>query len=302
MTKRGGERLELSLVEEALRGQRESWREIVGSSLQSFARGFPSTLPSRIILFGVGSSHFAARLLAYSLARERNGRRIPVYACPSQEVGATLFPSREDWVFALSHRGRTPLTLRALELCRSAGAFTTLVAGQGVNSPEWVNLFLPTCALEKAEPHTQAVTGAICAITCALLGEPAAEEWRRFSETADPDLAVLRESVAGRVPNLLLGEWVGEWLAKEGALKLMEMARLPVRTFGSEEYFHGPHFSSAEKDRIWHVCVPGDPRVSEIQASHRFEISGDGILPWLPALVELQWMALAVGLVQAKSK
>ena len=94
----------------------------------------------------------------------------------------------------------------------------------------------------------------------------------------------------------MLGEWEGEWLAREGALKLMEMARLPVRAFGSEEYFHGPRYSRGPKDKIWHVAHQKDKRAPEIEASHQVGMFGASPLAWVPALVELQWMALAVAL------
>jgi fructoselysine-6-P-deglycase FrlB-like protein len=100
---------------------------------------------------------------------------------------------------------------------------------------------------------------------------------------------------------VLLGEWEGEWIAREGALKLMEMAKLPVRAFGSEEFFHGPKFSVKPKDTIWHCETHRDPRSLDLSDAVqgevvRISVSTSTPISWVPALVELQWLALAVAL------
>ena len=76
----------------------------------------------------------------------------------------------------------------------------------------------------------------------------------------------------------------------------MEMARLPVRAFGSEEFFHGPMFSTKADDPIWHISLPKDPRNDQIRSSHQVGVFGSSPLAWMPALLELQWMALATAL------
>jgi|GEM_PF-6386333 len=84
-----------------------------------------------------------------------------------------------------------------------------------------------------------------------------------------------------------------EWIAREGALKFMEMARLPVRAYGTEEYFHGPRQSLGELERLWHVSLSRDPRNDDIKPDHRIGVFGSTPLAWIPALVELQWLSLA---------
>jgi fructoselysine-6-P-deglycase FrlB-like protein len=212
-------------------------------------------------------------------------------------VGVDVTPSHGDWAFGISHRGKTPATLRALEICHQAGAFTVLVSGKETvtDPPDSVRYVLSTCPLEEVEPHTISVSSAICAITTVLLGTKAAEEWQVLSELPIPGLEAL-QARAGRGPRLLLGEWIGEWIAREGALKLMEMARLPVRAFSSEEYFHGPRFSEPKDTSIWHVSLKDDARNSDVRASLRIDVSGNSGLAWVPALVETQWLALAVAL------
>ena len=98
----------------------------------------------------------------------------------------------------------------------------------------------------------------------------------------------------GRGPSVIVGEWEGESLAREGALKLMEMARLPVRSYGTEEFFHGPQHALSAEDSIWQVVHARDQRATEVKSSYRFNINGSTPLAWVPTLMEMQWAALAV--------
>ena len=285
----------MTQVEKNLREQRTLWSRVAEHAVKVSSRELPLEAPKRIILFGLGSSFFAAKLTSYALLRDRNRLRIPVMAVSSLGVGSELIPTKGDWAFGLSHRGTSLPTAEALNVCDRAGAFTAWVCGVGAQVPESSRMVLPTVEIEQVEPHTSAVTGAICAITSLVSGARAAEEWNALSSIGDPELDSVRARV-GQGPALILGEWEGEWMARESALKLMEMARLPVRAFGSEEFFHGPRFSRRANDSIWHVAVAGDSRSDSIDAACRIEASQATPLSWVPALVQLQWMALAVAL------
>jgi fructoselysine-6-P-deglycase FrlB-like protein len=285
----------MSIVEETLRSQREAWREISSRVAEFSDRVLPNEVPRRILFFGLGSSHFAARLVALSLMRDKSRSRIPVIACSSTSIGHEVFPSKGDWAFALTHRGASAVTLQALSLCEQYGAFTVGICAKEVQDLASAHTLIHTSAIEKVEPHTVAVSGAICAATTLLMGAKAAEEWDALCSLGDPDLDLLRQKAA-RGPTILLGEWEGEWLAREGALKLMEMAKCPVRAFSSEEFFHGPKLCLQPDDQIWHISLPKDPRAYEIKAAHPIYVSGASPLAWVPALVELQWLALAVAL------
>jgi hypothetical protein len=210
-------------------------------------------------------------------------------------VGLDAQPAKGDWVFAFTHRASGGPTIQALELADLLGAFTVQVSAKGVEQHPSAQYLLQTTPLERVEPHTAAVTGSICAVTSLLLGEKCVEEWEALTSLPTPSLDLCRRR-AGKGPQVLVGEWEGEWLAREGALKLMEMARLPVRAFGSEEFFHGPMFSTTEKDALWHISLPKDPRNDQIRSVHQVGVFGSSPLAWMPALIELQWMALATAL------
>lgn len=287
----------MSIVENNLRNQRDLWKEISSRVSTLESRGFPHGVPKRIILFGLGSSFIAAKLCQLTLKRDRTRPRTPVIACPSSHVGVDAIPAKGDWVFAFTHRGAPGLTLQALELSERMGAFTVQVSAKGVEASRYTHFLLETAPLEEIEPHTIAVSGAICAVSSLLLGTKGIEEWDALTSIPLPDLDQMRE-LAGTGPQLLLGEWEGEWLAREGALKLMEMARLPVRAFGSEEFFHGPRFSAGADTKVWHISLPKDPREKEITQKYpnhfQIPIYGSSPLAWVPGLVQLQWLALAV--------
>jgi fructoselysine-6-P-deglycase FrlB-like protein len=285
----------MSVVEKTMREQRHQWREISTrvSSLES--RDFPHGGPKRILFFGLGSSYIAAKLCQLTLKRDRTRQRVPVIATPSTHIGIDAVPSQGDWVFAFTHRASGGPTIQALELADRLGAFTVQVSAQGIAQHSSAQYLLPTVPLERVEPHTAAVTGSICAVTSLLLGDKCVEEWEALTSLPTPSLDLCRRR-AGNGPAVLVGEWEGEWLAREGALKLMEMARLPVRAYGSEEYFHGPMFATGEKDDLWHISLPKDPRNGDIKSAHQIGVFGSSPLAWMPALLELQWMALAVAL------
>jgi len=297
----------MTLVEQALRSQRKSWQEIVERiSSGHFTQNLPPKAPLRILLFGVGSSYFAAKLTALSLIRESMRRkersRIPVIACSSVGVGVEVVPQKGDWVFVFSHRGKSEVTLRALEMCAQVGAFTILVTAKEGPDVASARLHVHTSDLEKCEPHTVGLTSAICAVTTLLLGSTAAKAWEALSAQPDPDLKLLEEK-ASKVPVFLIGEWEGEWIAREISLKLIEMAQLRTSVFSSEEFFHGPHAlwsALGSKDPIWFVSVANDSRNKEIQAAHKSVVSPTNLVSWVSSLVELQWLALAVALKLGK--
>jgi fructoselysine-6-P-deglycase FrlB-like protein len=225
--------------------------------------------------------------------RDKSRPRLPVITCSSMAIGTSVIPQRGDWAFALTHRGQSSATLAAIEACDRAGVFTVMVSGKGAKLAPGAQLQFETCEIETVEPHTISMTSAICAVTTHFMGAKARDEWEMFSAIGFPAVELMQRRV-GRGPAVILGEFEGETLAHEGALKLMEMARIPVRAFGTEEFFHGPRFSLGPDDAIWHVAHAKDQRGSELKAAYRFHINGTSPLAWVPTLVELQLASLAV--------
>jgi glucosamine 6-phosphate synthetase-like amidotransferase/phosphosugar isomerase protein len=291
----------MDLVHEALLQQKKVWRKLVDEIPRSgIAQALPPILPNRIILFGVGSSYHAAKLTALTLIRHMPPRlgkaAIQILSCSSNQLGLEFTPSKDDWVIAFSHRGKTESTRRALEYCRKSGAFTIMVAARGADIPASVRLHLPSSDLEKCEAHTVGLTSAICAATLLILGSRAAEVWMKYSRLRDFDLKELKKQDLIS-PTLLLGEWEGEWIVREIALKLTEIVGVRVPVYGAEEFFHGPSALSERLgtlDHIWYVALSGDLRQSQIHSNVCLKVSRTQMLSWVPALVELQWLTLAL--------
>ncbi len=301
------------ILENTLKSQKQVWRELVQEIVkQGYAQMLPPQPPRRILFFGVGSSLFAAKLSAYSLIREaikkKNLIQAPVVACSSTQIGVEIIPERGDWVFAFSHRGKTPGTVRAAEECARVGAFVIWVSAQGSPLPASGRLQIVTSPLEKCEPHTVGVTSAVCAVTTLLSGSAMAEYWNTLSALPNPNFAALREA-AGKGPDILIGEWEGEWIAREIRLKLIEMVGLFPVVFGSEEFFHGPQMVlqadpeavSKNDRRTWYIAHPDDLRKKEIKSAYQVNIPQSNSVGWVSALVEMQWLSLAVALNLGKN-
>ncbi|MEK6578266.1 MAG: hypothetical protein AABZ55_03490, partial [Bdellovibrionota bacterium] len=181
----------MSHVEEALRQQRQYWREISGEVSKIPHHDLSPEAPKRIILFGVGSSHHAARLCEFSYLRDKSRARVPIVACSSLAVGVEVFPTKGDWVFGISHRGKTRATLAAIELSERSGAYTLAVCGRDVVDVPGARFVLNTTPMEKCEPHTASLTGAVCAVTSLLMGTKALDEWDALASMGDPGLEQL---------------------------------------------------------------------------------------------------------------
>jgi fructoselysine-6-P-deglycase FrlB-like protein len=281
----------MSIYEESLRSQKGIWKDILGNPSEL---ALPFQNPKRIVLFGIGSSFHAAKLTSYVFNRFKSSVRCPVFAFPSQAVGVEFIPQKGDWAFGFSHRGKTPHTVSALQKFRSAGALPILVAGQQAESLDPIDSILRTTPPERCEPHSYSVTGAICALTSLILGPEISKEWEKLAGESDPDLEECKKQ-AGKGPKLVLGEWEGEWVAREGALKLMEVAKIPVRAFGTEEYFHGPRLSVQTSDSIWWVKGTNDDRAKKLNTL-KIEMKDDSPLGWVNSLVQLQWLSLATAI------
>lgn len=259
----------MSIVEETLRVQRAVLRETARRTLK-LAR---PPRHERLVLFGLGSSHHVARLVAADLGG---------LACQPQEVGVEVVPAKADLAVAFSHRAKNVLTLEALKRFRQAGAQAVLISAEGTGGD------IVSGPAERCEPHTIALTSAACAAETWLLGR---DVWKPVYEAADAAAS------ASKPPTILLGEHAAYWVAREAALKFAEMAHLTPRVYGSEEYFHGPSWIAAPQDRVWHVLGPGDPRAGEVQAERVFEVR-PGPAGWAEALLALQRLALETALAR----
>lgn len=299
--------MSLSKVEETLRAQRGDWTEIARRTMAADA--LPLMRPHRIFLHGIGSSESAAvisRLCLRTWGEYVRGAwgNVPIFARSSVRLFEERTPAPNDWVFAFSHRGGTEETRLAQKRAADCGAscfwITTQELGEdvvndlpGVGSGFWIG----AGKREICEPHTRALTDAIVVATTLLGGKEILERWEALSSLPNPDLERLQKRV-GKGPRLVLGVGSDVALSREGALKLMEMARLPVRSFEWTEYHHGPWMSEMTKGKTTRDLGETDVwQVGEAAFTARLPraLSFTDSDP-IQRLVELQWASLAVAL------
>lgn len=208
----------------------------------------------KVFLVGVGTNHHAARLAAWLWSTAGLDARA-VHAYDFVERPYRL--GRGDLGIFLSHGGGKSYTVAAEALARRDGAETVALTAQG--SPwEGAQRRLETGPREDTGAYTHSFT-----TTMAWLlrwpGESALlAPFERLDESLRwgppfPAVGALDDLV-------LLGDGLREWAASEVALKLQEAAYLRVRSFGLEEFLHGPQLSVGAGSTVVGFSSPQAPR------------------------------------------
>ena len=194
----------------------------------------------KVFLVGVGTNHHAARLAAWLWSRAGLDAR----AVHSHDFVARPYRlARGDLAVFLSHRGsKKSYTVSAEALARRDGAETVVVtcAGSPWKSPRRIE----TGPLENTGAFTQSFTTTM-AWLLRWAGKPALLAPFKTMEKSlrwGPPFPRVRPET----DLVLLGDGLREWVAREIALKLQEAAYLRARSFGLEEFLHGPRMSVGE--------------------------------------------------------
>ena len=208
----------------------------------------------RALLVGVGTNYHAAQLASWLWTRAG----LDAEAVHSFDFVARPWKvGRGDLGVFLSHRGTKSYTVKAESMARRAGAETVVVTGQG--SP-WAggSRRIETCPLEDTGAFTKSLTTTM-AWLLRWAGKPAllapfkrADESLRFGP-AFPE-------VAPETDVIVLGDGAREWLAAETSLKLQEAAYLRARSYGLEQFLHGPRVSAGRGSLVIGFTSPGEPR------------------------------------------
>ncbi len=193
--------------------------------------------------------------------------------------------TRNDLVVAISHRGKTEWLLKRVKSARKMGCEVLQVSARGTRawfafdrknseaSLSGVRL-IEVGELERVEPHTVSLTSAVALVTA--LFEPGLEKaWKgqikkvsgflTESVPAGAGLAARSDSQKIIRPRFILGDGVGEVLAREAQLKAVEVAKVTALAFSSEAFFHGPHWGYVPGDGIVYFSVSGDDRSKKIR-------------------------------------
>ena len=193
----------------------------------------------KVFLVGVGTNHHAALLAAWLWSRAGlDARAVHSYDFVSRPYRL----SRGDLAVFLSHRGGKSYTVSAEAMARRAGAQTVVVtcAASAWKAPRR----LVTGPMENTGAFTQSFT-----TTMAWLlrwpGKPgllAPFKAMQKSLRWGPEFPRVRPET----DLVLIGDGLREWVACEVALKLQEAAYVRARSFGLEEFLHGPRVSVGE--------------------------------------------------------
>lgn len=284
-----------SVVEHSLERQKDIWKNLLEEpAVKARTQSIALLGVDRIILTGLGSSLHAAEFAAHALRGALGFEQREVLAVSAMHLNQYTF-STSDLCIAVTHRGSPGPTLDALKFAKSRGAQTAVTVSKEVNLGKDFGPVLSTTEIEKVEPHTFSLTGAVLAVTTALAPLEFVPLWNKEIEKPNPNLADLTSRFQ-KSPTVLLGEGIGETLAKEAHLKLIEMASVIARPYNSEHYFHGPHFAHSPQDKVWWFETAKDPRKSRIKALNQWTVDESSRLGFMDTLVSLQWSALALAL------
>ena len=158
--------------------------------------------------------------------------------------------SSNDIFIVFSHRGTKTYSIQSLNLAKKSGATTVLVTGLG--SPENLTpnttdtapeIRIETCAQENCGAFTISLSSASVRMV-QWIGLSNKDIVERFKQTIDViDLPMKMEEylLPKFLGNLVIvGDLIREAVAHEVALKISETCYIPVRSFGLEQFLHGP--------------------------------------------------------------
>jgi glucosamine--fructose-6-phosphate aminotransferase (isomerizing) len=231
-----------SLYETNILKQPSEWKRLLNSPMP---RELKNLQANKIIFIGIGSSYWLA-IIAEFLWREYNTKAaiIPSSVQSFDFVKSKYVISDNDIVVVFSHRGTKTFSIKALELAKNNGATTILITGIGSphNTDKNTDLRIETCAQENCGAFTISVTSAITRII-QWIGMYETEFLDKFEQaTAIVEGELPYKVHMPRFPKniVIVGDLVREVVAHEIALKIAETSYLHVRSFGLEEFLHGP--------------------------------------------------------------
>jgi glucosamine--fructose-6-phosphate aminotransferase (isomerizing) len=235
------------LYETNILNQPLEWRRILEIPLPSRLYNLDI---KRVYFVGIGSSFWAAKIAEF-LWREYV--QIDAIAIQSFDfVNSNYFVSPNDVVVVFSHRGTKTFSLRALEVVKEHfGATTVLVTGMG--SPISINtdIRIETCPQENCGAFTISLTSAIVRILqwIDMYSEGLIERFKIWLESFRLPFNILKlPKFSDKL--ILVGDLIREAIAYEVALKISETSYLPVRSYGIEQFLHGPRVTLDKESSV----------------------------------------------------
>ena len=194
---------------------------------------------------GIGSSFWAAKMAEY-LWREYV--QMDAIAIQSYDfVNSSYFVSPNDIVVVFSHRGTKTFSVRALEMTKSRYNVTTTVLITGLQSPTFSNLAdirIETCPQENCGAFIISLTSALIRILqwIDIFSKRIINRFRIWLDSFRLPFNI--QKLPKYYDKLIIaGDLIREALAHEVALKISETSYLPVRSYGTEQFLHGPRLT-----------------------------------------------------------
>jgi fructoselysine-6-P-deglycase FrlB-like protein len=253
-----------SLYETNILKQPAEWKRLVSTELP---RDLNTIRPKKIVFIGIGSSYWVARFAEF-LWREHQTRNDTIYIEPLSVqsfdfVKSKYVVSDNEIVVVFSHRGTKTFSMQALEIAKKNYHATTILI-TGIGSPPNPNadFRLETCIQENCGAFTISLS---CAITRIIqwIGLSNKDFMEKFSKTINVIEKELPFDIQlPRFPTnlVIIGDLIHEVVAREVALKISETCYLPVRSFGLEEFLHGPRVTLDKSSSLLIFSSLPEPR------------------------------------------
>jgi fructoselysine-6-P-deglycase FrlB-like protein len=295
-----------SLYEANILNQLEEWKRILDSPLPSAIYTINSS-KRRIVFVGIGSSYWAARFSEFLWREFVNPDCISLQSYDF--VRSKYLISPNDIFVVFSHRGTKTFSIQSLDIAKKSRTTTVLVTGMG--SPENLastttpDIRIETCAQENCGAFTISLTSALVRMI-QWIGLSNKDILERFRQTIDNIALPMKMEVLPKfLGNLVIvGDLIREVVAHEVALKISETCYIPVRSFGLEQFLHGPRvridrqsslvaftsFTEPRKDSLIKYAETAGTDVIEINENTFNGIPKEFI--WLAQLLYGQQLAL----------
>jgi glutamine---fructose-6-phosphate transaminase (isomerizing) len=203
----------------------------------------------RVLIVGTGTSWHAANQGAWFLRLAG----LEAWAVPAADAAAGHpFPTDDDALVLLSHRGTKLFTSEVLERARAAGVPTVVISKRGNPDAD-----LETVPEEVSSAFTASHLAALMRI--AQLAEWLGASLGALQDVPDVVARELAQGPVGVKPPARLLEFAGvginAWTAAEGALKVRETALVAAEGLACESILHGPAVALGIDDAL--VCLDG---------------------------------------------
>jgi glutamine---fructose-6-phosphate transaminase (isomerizing) len=250
-----------SLYETNILNQPAEWKRLLTTPLPLDLNTLHS---KRVIFVGIGSSHWAARFAEFLWRKHHTNaaNTEPLSVQSFDFVKSKYVVSDNDMVVVFSHRGTKTFSMQALEIAKHYGATTILITGIGSPPNHNADFRIETCAQENCGAFTISLTSAITKIIqwIGLSNKPFLEKFKETIINIIEELPFKIQLPKFPTNLVIVGDLIHETVAREVALKISETTYLPVRSFGLEEFLHGPRVTLDRLSSLMIFSSLSEPR------------------------------------------